>query len=159
MIGSSPVRTGKRPVPVPAPRWTLRRRDREDAVRIGLLGPLDVRTPHGPVALTSARQRAVLALLAMSAGSPVPVDRLVDAVWGDDPPPAVLNSLQSHIARLRRALGGASAVVLEPGGYRLDVDPGDPTSERKKAGAKESTTKKKKKKTKNQKKKQFIFIK
>ncbi|GAA0799049.1 BTAD domain-containing putative transcriptional regulator [Spirilliplanes yamanashiensis] len=94
-------------------------------MRVGLLGPLDVRTERGAVELTSARQRAVVAVLAMAGGAPVPVDRLVDALWGDDPPPAALNSLQSHVARVRRALGGPDTVLHEPAGYRLAVGPDD----------------------------------
>jgi predicted ATPase/DNA-binding SARP family transcriptional activator len=92
-------------------------------VRVGLLGPFEVAGADGPVAIRSARQRAVLAALALHAGRPVPVARLVDAVWPDDPPSSARNSLQSHVARLRAVLGGPHTVVLDPAGYRLDVPP------------------------------------
>jgi predicted ATPase/DNA-binding SARP family transcriptional activator len=92
-------------------------------VQVRLLGPFEVEMAGRPIEISSARQRTVLATLAMHAGRPVPVERLIDALWGDDPPHAALNSLQSHVARLRRALGGPGTVVLEPAGYRLTAPP------------------------------------
>jgi predicted ATPase/DNA-binding SARP family transcriptional activator len=92
-------------------------------VWIRVLGPFEVQTTDGPVGITSDRQRAVLVTLAMNAGRPVPVPRLVDAVWGEDPPGSALNSLQSHIARLRRTLRQPDVIALEPAGYRLAVPP------------------------------------
>jgi predicted ATPase/DNA-binding SARP family transcriptional activator len=88
-----------------------------------LLGPFEVAGPRGPITISSARQRAVLATLALHAGRPVPVARLVDAVWPDNPPASARNSLQSHVARLRSVLGDPGLIVLEPAGYRLVVPP------------------------------------
>ena len=90
---------------------------------IRLLGPFAVDGATGPVAVPSARQRAVLAVLALHAGQPVPVARVVDAVWPDDPPASARNSLQSHVTRLRAVLGGARLITLEPAGYRLALAP------------------------------------
>jgi predicted ATPase/DNA-binding SARP family transcriptional activator len=95
------------------------------AVLFRLLGPLEVVGSRGPIAVSSARQRAVLAALALEAGGPVPVARLIDAVWPDDPPASARNSLQSHVARLRAVLGTPELIVLEPAGYRLAVPPAD----------------------------------
>ncbi|MEV6489281.1 BTAD domain-containing putative transcriptional regulator, partial [Actinoplanes sp. NPDC051633] len=92
-------------------------------MEIGLLGPLVVTGARGPVALGSARQRAVLVTLALHAGAPVPVGRLIDAVWPEDPPESVRNSLQSHVARLRSVLGDPGVIVLDPAGYRLALPP------------------------------------
>ncbi len=92
-------------------------------MQLRLLGPFEVEIAGRPIEITSARQRTVLATLAMHAGRAVPVERLIDAVWGDDPPHAALNSLQSHVARLRRALGRPDTVILEPAGYRLTIPP------------------------------------
>ena len=86
---------------------------------IRLLGPFEVDGPDGPVAVTSARQRTVLALLALHADRPVPIPRLIDALWPDAPPGSARNSLQSHVARLRAVLGGPDLIALEPAGYRL----------------------------------------
>ncbi len=90
---------------------------------IRLLGPFVVEGATGPIAVRSARQRAVLAALALHAGQPVPVTRLVDAVWPDDPPASARNSLQSHVTRLRTVLGGPDVIRLEPAGYRLAIAP------------------------------------
>ncbi len=90
---------------------------------VRLLGPFVVEGATGPVAVTSARQRAVLALLALHAGRPVPVAHVVDAVWPEDPPASARNSLQSHVTRLRTVLGGPQVITLEPAGYRLAIAP------------------------------------
>lgn len=71
--------------------------------------------PLGP-----AKCQAVLAALAFSAGTAVPVWRLVDAVWGEDPPRTAERTLQSYIARLRRELG-PEAIIRSGAAYRLNV--------------------------------------
>ncbi|SNY57605.1 Predicted ATPase [Paractinoplanes atraurantiacus] len=86
-----------------------------------MLGPFEVSGPDGPVAVTAASRRTVLALLALHAGRPVGVSTVVDALWPDGPPPSARNSLQSHVTRLRSALGGAGLICLDPAGYRLAV--------------------------------------
>lgn len=89
-------------------------------MEILVLGPLEVVGDDGPVAITSSRQRAVLAALVVGGALPVSVERLVDVVWPRDPPESALNSLQSHVARLRARLpGDAGMIATEPGGYRL----------------------------------------
>ncbi|HKN56601.1 MAG TPA: BTAD domain-containing putative transcriptional regulator [Amycolatopsis sp.] len=75
-----------------------------------------------PVALTSSRQRALLATLALSAGRTVSVDVLARGVWGEAPPARIRGSLQTYVMRLRR-LCGEETVATEPDGYRLVVDP------------------------------------
>ena len=59
--------------------------------------------------ITGAKQRALLAMLALHPGQMVPADQLVEALWGDDPPPAVRNGLQGLVSKLRRLLGSAGA--------------------------------------------------
>ena len=93
-------------------------------MRIGLLGELEVRGDDGAeVAVTGAKLRALLAVLALHAGRAVPTDVLVDALWGEDPPPAVRNGLQALVSKLRRALGSAELVATRGGGYSLEVPP------------------------------------
>jgi DNA-binding SARP family transcriptional activator len=72
--------------------------------------------------LGPARQRCVLAALAVDAGRVVSVDRLIDRVWGDDPPLRARATLQNYLSRLRLLLGESAAVVRRPGGYALEVE-------------------------------------
>ena len=51
-----------------------------------VLGPFEVVHAGEPVALGGAKQRAVLALLALQAPERVSLERLVDELWGERPP-------------------------------------------------------------------------
>ncbi|HEY3000990.1 MAG TPA: BTAD domain-containing putative transcriptional regulator, partial [Kribbellaceae bacterium] len=89
-------------------------------MRIAILGPTDVRVADGsPVEVRGGRLRALLVRLALDAGRPVSTAALVDALWGDEPPAAVANALQSLVSRLRTALGSTDAVRSGPAGYTL----------------------------------------
>ncbi|MFD5935976.1 BTAD domain-containing putative transcriptional regulator [Streptomyces sp. NPDC060333] len=94
-----------------------------------LLGPTEARDDfHAPLPIGGARLRALLASLALRAGSPlaVTVADLVDEVWGDDPPRDAPAALQALVSRLRRALGARDRVLADPtGGYRLAAAPED----------------------------------
>ena len=70
-------------------------------VEVGLLGPLEVAGPDGQVRIGGAKERSVLALLALRSGEVVSRDALVDALWGDDPPATAVKTLQGHVARRR----------------------------------------------------------
>jgi len=89
------------------------------------LGPLTVLRDGVLVDLGSPKQRAVLAALLLGRGAVVSRDRLMDAVWGDQPPPAAGTSLQAYISNLRRLLrdsgGEASPIQRVSPGYRLDL--------------------------------------
>jgi DNA-binding SARP family transcriptional activator/tetratricopeptide (TPR) repeat protein len=91
-------------------------------VDIRLLGPVAAFRDGEPGALGGPRQRAVLARLALAAGQVVTIDRLIDDVWAGDPPPTAVNTVQSYVSLLRRALGAASYVRRDGPGYVLDVD-------------------------------------
>ncbi|MFL1377487.1 BTAD domain-containing putative transcriptional regulator [Nocardiopsis protaetiae] len=100
-------------------------------MRFGVLGPLGVWTADGaPVAVRGAQVRALLAVLIGHEGRPVPVDRLVDDLWGDAPPRNPVGALQVKVSRLRRALdeaepGARDLVGFEESlGYRLRADAG-----------------------------------
>ncbi|MEU7868801.1 BTAD domain-containing putative transcriptional regulator [Dactylosporangium sp. NPDC049140] len=72
------------------------------------------------------RQQAVLAALAVDAGRPVPIEAIVDRVWGDEPPAEARNVLYSHLSRLRHLLrqtGEPAAIERRTAGYLLDVPP------------------------------------
>ena len=91
-------------------------------MHIGLLGELEVHDDLGrDVAIPGAKLRAFLAMLALQAGRAVPVDQLVEALWGEAPPPAVRNGLQGLASKLRRALGSAEVLTMRGGGYALEL--------------------------------------
>ncbi|HWS38546.1 MAG TPA: BTAD domain-containing putative transcriptional regulator, partial [Actinoplanes sp.] len=91
-------------------------------MRFGILGPLRARRPDGvPIPLGGPRLRALLAMLLLDAGRPVPIDRLIDGLYGQEPPLGAANALQAQVSRLRRSL----PVELGPAGYRLAVPPGE----------------------------------
>jgi DNA-binding SARP family transcriptional activator len=90
-------------------------------LRVGLLGPLEVRLDEAPVRVPGDRLAVVLAALALSAGRTVTVAELADRVWPDQPPQRVRGSLQTIVSRLRRLLG-ADTIRTRASGYVLDVD-------------------------------------
>ncbi|MEV4311369.1 tetratricopeptide repeat protein [Actinocrispum sp. NPDC049592] len=85
-----------------------------------LLGSVEGWAGEQRVDLGTVRQRCVLAALLASPGRPVPLDVLVDRVWGADPPVSVRNTLYSYIARLRRILTEHGlALDKRTGGYQV----------------------------------------
>ena len=107
-----------------APEITRKRK-----LEFNLLGPLEVRGEHGPVSLGTPQQRALLAVLLLNANEVVSRDRLIDELWGEDPPETAAKLVQVYVSRLRKALqpdraGGAGDVlVTQAPGYLLRVGP------------------------------------
>ena len=78
-----------------------------------------------PVALGSAQQRAVLALLLVRAPEPVSGDRLIDELWGERPPASAQHAVQVYVSGIRKALragAGEVAVRSSQAGYALELD-------------------------------------
>jgi DNA-binding SARP family transcriptional activator/ABC-type branched-subunit amino acid transport system substrate-binding protein/DNA-binding beta-propeller fold protein YncE len=97
-----------------------------------VLGPLEVSEDDRPVDLGGPTQRALLALLLLRASEVVSIDRLIDELWGDEPPATAVKTLQAHVSRLRSALNGAGDGRLETRGhgYVLHVRPGELDADR-----------------------------
>ncbi len=91
-------------------------------IEVNLLGPFEVRVSGSPIDVPGVRTRAVLARLALDAGSVVPVDQLIDDVWGAAAPANALNALQVRVSQLRQVLGRDVVRATRPG-YVLDIDP------------------------------------
>jgi DNA-binding SARP family transcriptional activator len=95
-----------------------------------LLGPFDVVDGGESVPIGGAKQRALLAILALHANEVVSVDRLIDELWGERPPESAANTVQVYVSRLRKALesngarGSNGLIVSRPPGYLLRADPG-----------------------------------
>ncbi|MEE9562455.1 MAG: BTAD domain-containing putative transcriptional regulator, partial [Thermoanaerobaculia bacterium] len=87
-----------------------------------LLGSLEVEADGKPIDIGPPKQRAVLAVLLLNANEVVPTDRLIDLVWGEDPPRTAGHSVQMYVSELRKALedgGTAASIVTRPPGYLL----------------------------------------
>ncbi|WP_327652383.1 BTAD domain-containing putative transcriptional regulator [Micromonospora aurantiaca] len=101
-----------------------------EALRFELLGPQRAWYAGRPLDLGPAKQRAVLAVLLLAAGRPVPTGQIVEAVWPDEAPVNGLNVVQKHVAGLRRMLEPdrsprtpARVLTLTDAGYLLRVPP------------------------------------
>jgi len=92
---------------------------------VNLLGPVRVDGIEGcEVPLDSAKDRSLLAALALRPGSVLAIDTLVDLIWGESAPPSARKTLQTYVSNLRRALG-PTAIVTHPSGYSLRLGPED----------------------------------
>lgn len=90
----------------------------------GVLGPLRIEVDGATVDVTSPKQRRLLSVLLAADGASVSTDRLITALWDDDPPRSALASLRTYVYRVRDTLGDDGEVVAStPDGYRLVVGP------------------------------------
>jgi DNA-binding SARP family transcriptional activator len=85
---------------------------------VRLLGPIDILTPAGPVAVGGFQSRALLGALAIGAQHAVSIDYLSLTMWGDNPPASAGNTLQSYVSHLRGILG-AEAIIRVDHSYEL----------------------------------------
>ena len=93
-------------------------------MRLSILGPVEASVDGHPVALGGAKQRAVLAMLGLEANRAVTADRLIEGLWGEQPPPSAANMVQNYVWRLRRSLAGdgGAEIVTRGRGYELRID-------------------------------------
>lgn len=96
-------------------------------MRIEVLGHLEVTYSGEVVRLTGQRQRALLAALVLDIGQVVSVSRLVDVLWGGDPPRTARTKLYAHVWALRQELdrvapGSSGMLATSSPGYRLASD-------------------------------------
>ena len=94
-----------------------------------ILGPLEVISDGQALDLGGAKQRALLAVLLLNPNEVVSRDRLIDALWEENPPDTAQKALQVHVSRLRRLLGGDRIVTRAPG-YAIRVDQDELDAER-----------------------------
>ncbi len=104
-------------------------------MRLRVLGPVEIHDEdRGRRIVVSGRGRpALLATLVVRAGRTVSMDRLIQELWGDDPPANAANALQAHVKRLRRliasACGEPDRIVTRSPGYCLTLKPGESDAE------------------------------
>jgi DNA-binding SARP family transcriptional activator len=89
-----------------------------------LLGPVEARVGGRPVRLPAAKPRALLAVLLLDRNRVVPVSRLIEDLWGEEPPETATKALQGYVSQLRKAIG-ADRLMTKPPGYSLRVDDGE----------------------------------
>jgi DNA-binding SARP family transcriptional activator len=87
-----------------------------------LLGPLEAVVDGTPVQLAAAKPRALLALLLLDRNQVVATERLIDELWGDEPPAQATKTLQVYVSQLRKSLGTERLRTQAPG-YLLHVAP------------------------------------
>jgi DNA-binding SARP family transcriptional activator/Tfp pilus assembly protein PilF len=92
-------------------------------MRFGILGPLLVHDGEAALSVPAGRQRVLLAALLVRAGQAVRPVTLADIVWDGSPPPGAIDTLRTHVMRLRRTLGpgaGTRLITRYPG-YLIDA--------------------------------------
>ncbi len=90
-------------------------------MQIRVLGAVELEAEGAILGLGGPRQRALLALLIAEVPNPIPTERLITGIWGEDAAPGTRASLQTYVSNLRQLLG--ARVVFDRGAYRLDVNP------------------------------------
>jgi SARP family transcriptional regulator, regulator of embCAB operon len=98
--------------------------------RFQILGRIAVSTAPGPpTVLTGRKIGTVLAALVTRANTVVPVDHLVDEVWGDRPPRRTVASVHVYVSQLRRLMGQtaghAGPLITRSPGYMMRIAPGE----------------------------------
>src|SRR6476469_703853 len=88
-----------------------------------VLGPLQVLRAGSDVTPSPPRQRSLLAVLLIHAGEPVSLDRLIEEIWEEQPPPCAVNLIRGYVSKLRGCLGDLEGAVLRTvgTGYLLQV--------------------------------------
>lgn len=98
-------------------------------IRYRILGPLELLDEESrPVPIGGPRESVLLATLLLGANRVVSSDRLIEALWGEDPPPTASNALQVHISKLRKtlaAVGAGGALLTKAPGYMLVTSIGE----------------------------------
>jgi DNA-binding SARP family transcriptional activator len=88
-----------------------------------ILGPLEVVDRGRMVDLGGQKQRGLLAVLLLQANRVVASDRLIDALWEEEPPETARKAVQVYVSQLRKLLG-SDVLLTRPPGYLLRVEPG-----------------------------------
>ncbi|ONI78797.1 hypothetical protein ALI144C_28900 [Actinosynnema sp. ALI-1.44] len=96
-------------------------------VRFGVLGPVQAVVDGEPVALGGPGVRGLLAMLLLRPNEVVPVEDILDGLWGEDPPLTARTIVQNYVSRLRRQLRlvdptGSVWIDTQLPGYQLIVD-------------------------------------
>lgn len=96
-------------------------------MRFKILGPLAV-ADEGEELHVGGMQQIVLAILLLDANRVVPVGRISEALWGENPPNTARNQIQIRVSQLRRLLDDTvqpfNFLITRAPGYLMRVEPG-----------------------------------
>ena len=95
---------------------------------VHLLGSVEACTDGGTIDIGTGKPRALFALLALHEGATVSSDRLIEGLWGEEPPATAAKLVQLHVSHLRKALteaGDGDHIVTRGRGYELRIPPDD----------------------------------
>jgi DNA-binding SARP family transcriptional activator len=96
------------------------------AMEFRILGSFEIVGTAGVLDLRGAKRRGLLACLVVHAGQPASTDRLVEELWGDAGSESAARTVQTYVSQLRSLLKSeAASLQTRPGGYALEVDPGE----------------------------------
>src|SRR5438034_522144 len=93
-------------------------------MEFGVLGPLEVRDGGGVLPLGGAKQRCLLGVLLLHANEAVSSERLVDELWGSQPPARAAKLVQGYVSGLRKLLG-PDRLETRPPGYLARLEAGE----------------------------------
>jgi DNA-binding SARP family transcriptional activator len=80
-----------------------------------ILGPLEVADSGRLLVVGPLKERALLALLLLRANEVVSRDRLIDELWGEEPPASAVTVLQTYVSHLRKVLPSGRLTTRPPG--------------------------------------------
>jgi len=86
-----------------------------------ILGPLEVREGENVIRLGAPKQRALLGVLLLNPNETVSTVRLIDELWGEEPPATAEKLVQGYVHALRKQLGDGVLETRAPG-YRIVLD-------------------------------------
>jgi len=104
---------------------SARTSERGGIARFRILGPLEYRSGEAWSGIGAPKWRALLAALLLNHGQVVSTDRLIDELWGDEPPAKPANLIATYVHRLRGLIGDPDGRVLvtRAPGYQVSVGP------------------------------------
>ena len=93
-------------------------------MEIRILGPVELELGGRRLRLGGPKQRALLSLLALNANLTVSVDRLIEGLWGEEPPASAAKMVQLYVSQLRKLLAeeAGTEIVTHGRGYELRLD-------------------------------------
>ena len=84
---------------------------------VSVLGPMEASVDGRQVALGAGKPRALLAILALHVGETVSTERLIEGLWGEQPPASATKLVQLYVSQLRKVLAAAGdgAAIIRAG--------------------------------------------